>query len=220
VQRSLNWSAIFDELADFELNTRNVAGGIGLIQLAGGAQDPNVKAFDPPSAGRDARRDAITQYVQTIRSPISSIDPNDPDLAAGRKFFKKVGCASCHNSELWTTSRVQFQPPPPTSEVVNTQLKGQLVSVGTFDSSKPHEVIGTGATLNQTALGTAGFNVPSLLGAGAIEKFLLHDGSLTSLDQLFDNPAHVGTNPKLARQNVRELIVKFLRSIDDRTQPF
>jgi YVTN family beta-propeller protein len=220
VQRSLNWSAIFDELADFELNTRNVAGGIGLIQLSGGAQDPNVKAFDPPSAGRDARRDAITQYVQTIRSPISPIDPNDPDLAAGRKFFKKVGCASCHNSELWTTSRVQFQPPPPASEVVNTQLKGQLVQVGTFDPTKPHEVIGTGATLNQTALGAGGFNVPSLLGAGASEKFLLHDGSLTSFDQLFNNPAHVGTNPKVSKQNVRDLIAKFLRSIDDRTQPF
>jgi YVTN family beta-propeller protein len=219
VQRSLNWSAIFDELADFELNTRNVAGGIGLIQISGGAQDPNVKAFDPPSAGRDVRRDAITDYVQTIRSPISPVDPNDPDVSAGKKFFKKVGCADCHNSPLWTTSRVQFQPPPPAAEVVATQLKGQLVSVGTFDPTKPHEVIGTGATLNQTALGAAGFNVPSLLGAHASEKFLLHDGSVTSFDQLFDNPAHVGTNSKLSKQHVRDVIVKFLRSIDDRTQP-
>ena len=220
VQRSLNWSAIFDELADFELNTRNVAGGIGLIQLSGGAQDPNVRAFDPPSAGRDARRDAITEYVETIRSPISPVDSNDPDVAAGRKFYKKVGCADCHNSALWTTSRVKFSPPPPAAEVVNTQLKGQLVSVGTFDPNKAHEVIGTGATLNQTALGADGFNIPSLLGVQADEKFLLHDGSLTSFDQLFNNPAHVGTHPKLNKQHVRDVIVKFLRSIDDRTQPF
>src|SRR5262249_26261076 len=51
-QRALNWSAIFDEIADFELNTRNVAGGSGLIRNAtdpNNANDPNVKAFDPPS---------------------------------------------------------------------------------------------------------------------------------------------------------------------------
>ncbi len=30
-QRILNWSAIFDEVHDFELNTRNVAGGVGAI---------------------------------------------------------------------------------------------------------------------------------------------------------------------------------------------
>ncbi|MFO0551176.1 MAG: beta-propeller fold lactonase family protein [Polyangiaceae bacterium] len=30
-QRILNWSAIFDEVHDFELNTRNVAGGVGAV---------------------------------------------------------------------------------------------------------------------------------------------------------------------------------------------
>ena len=52
-QRVLNYSAVFDELEDFELNIRGVSGGQGLIVLQGTTdQDPNVKAFDPPSANR------------------------------------------------------------------------------------------------------------------------------------------------------------------------
>jgi hypothetical protein len=51
-QRALNWSAIFDEIADFEDNTRNVAGGAGLFQLAIGAQDPVLNAFNPERRAR------------------------------------------------------------------------------------------------------------------------------------------------------------------------
>jgi YVTN family beta-propeller protein len=219
-QRSLNWSSIFDEVADFELNTRNVAGGVGLIQLANGDADANVRAFDPASANRDARRDAITEYVKTIRSPLAPFDDNDPDVVEGRRFFKKVGCIQCHNSALWTSSRLDFPAPPPAAELIAGQLKGQLENVGTFDASKPHEVIGTGATLNQTALGVLGFNVPSLLGVHSQEKFMFHDGSLVSFQQLFDNPAHVGVHPKLKKQAVRDKLIKFLKSIDDDTVPF
>jgi YVTN family beta-propeller protein len=219
-QRSLNWSAIFDEVADFELNTRNVAGGAGLITLAGGAQDPNVRAFDPASANRDARRDAITAYVQTIRSPIPPEDEDDADVKAGRKFFKKVGCAECHNSALWTASRVEFPPPPPADQLVAGQLRNQLAPVGTFNAASPHEVIGTGAAINQRALGELGFNIPSLLGVFSQERFLLHDGSLTSFEELFNNAAHVGSHPKLRKASVRRKIIKFLRSIGDRTEPF
>jgi hypothetical protein len=53
-QRVLNYSAIFDEIEDFELNIRGVSGGAGLIVLPGTTEpDPNVKAFDPSNAGRD-----------------------------------------------------------------------------------------------------------------------------------------------------------------------
>ena len=219
-QRALNWSAIFDEVADFELNTRNVAGGAGLIENADGSVDPNVRAFDPASAGRDFRRDAITLYVKTIRSPIAPEADTDREVVKGRKLFEKVGCADCHGTALWTRSRALFAAPPPAAEVVEGQLAGQLVDVGTFDASKPHEVIGTGANLNRTAQGTLGFNVPSLLGVASRERFLLHDGSVTSFEQIFNNPAHVGTHPKLAKPKTRQLIIKFLRSIDDRSQPF
>jgi YVTN family beta-propeller protein len=219
-QRALNWSAVFDEIADFEDNTRNTAGGVGLFQLVGGAQDPVLNAFDPPSAGRDARRDAITTYVKTIRTPVAPEDDNDPEVQAGRGFFKKVGCTECHNGALWTKSRVQFTPPPPANEVNDQQLTGQLINVGTFNPNNPHEVRGAAGNLNQVARGALGFNPASLLGVFQRERFLTHDGSLTSFDQLFDNPAHVGTNPKLQKANVRRKIIKFLRSIDDNSTPF
>lgn len=218
-QRALNWSAVFDEVADFEDNTRNVAGGAGLFQLANGNQDPVLNAFNPPSANRDARRDAITAYVKTIRTPLAPEKADDPDVQEGRKFFKKVGCAECHGGALWSKSRVQFQPPPPANEVTDQQLTGQLVNVGTFNPNNPHEVRGAPANLNQQARGALGFNPPSLLGVHQRERFLTHDGTVTSFEQLFDNPAHVGTNAKLQKASVRKKIIKFLRSIDDTTAP-
>jgi hypothetical protein len=66
--------------------------GLGLFQLANGNQDPVLNAFNPPSAGRDARRDAITEYVKTVRTPRAPEAADDPDVQAGRSFFKKAGC--------------------------------------------------------------------------------------------------------------------------------
>lgn len=220
LQRALNWSAVFDEFADFEDNTRNTAGGAGLFQLANGAQDPVLNPFDPPSAGRDARRDAITTYSKTIRTPIAPEDDNDPEVLEGRKLFKKVGCIQCHNGPLWTKSRVEFPPPPPANEVADQQLLDQLISVGTFNPDNPHEVRGAAGNLNQIARGALGFNPASLLGVFARERFLTHDGSVTSFAQLFENQAHVGTHPKLKKAAVRQKITTFLRSIDDNSIPF
>jgi len=219
-QRSLNWSAVRDEVEDFELNTRGIAGGVGLILLADGTSDPTVANLAAPTRGRDARRDAITEYVKTIRTPLSPVDPSDPDVQAGRNLFKKVGCVQCHNTPLWTSSRVQFAAPPPAIEVEGAQLKNQLRNVGTFNAANPHEVRGLATALNAQAFGAAGFNIPSLLGVHQREKFLLHDGSVTSFEELFNNPAHVGNNQKLKKAAVRSKIIKFLRSIDDRTTPF
>jgi hypothetical protein len=74
--------------------------------------------------------------------------------------------------------------------------------------------------LNQTPRGALGFNPPSLLGVFARERFLTHDGSLTSFEELFNNPAHVGTFAKLKKAKTRKKLIKFLRSIDDTTEPF
>lgn len=222
-QRALNWSAIFDEVADFELNTRGVAGGRGLILNADGSQATPVAAFTPPNAGRSAERDAITAYLaHGVRSPVSPIPPGDARAAIGRKVFQQAGCARCHGGPNWTVSRLEFPPPPPSSAVVAEQgvgqLVGQLKGVGTFDPARSHEVIGTGANLGKQALGTAGFNPPSLRGLDAVGPYL-HDGSATSLSQVLLVPSHVGTSPLLASPVKRAQLVQFLRSIDDATPP-
>ncbi|MEP7199163.1 MAG: beta-propeller fold lactonase family protein, partial [Chloroflexota bacterium] len=54
-QRVLNYSAIFDEVCDFEINIRNVSGGQGLIitdTVGSTAPHPVLTAFNPPNCGR------------------------------------------------------------------------------------------------------------------------------------------------------------------------
>lgn len=45
-QRVLNWTAIFDELADFEANTRGVSGGVGAIVKVAGPPIGNTDRID------------------------------------------------------------------------------------------------------------------------------------------------------------------------------
>ncbi len=89
LQRSFNWSSIFDEQEDFELNIRNVSGGQGLIVGADGiAPDAPVAAFTPVNANRRQLKvrgvnawDAIKAYIKCgIRAPISPVDKNEPDV--------------------------------------------------------------------------------------------------------------------------------------------
>lgn len=222
-QRALNWSAIFDEVEDFELNTRNVFGGPGLIRLGDGSQDTNVNAFTVPSHGRSADRDSITDYFKTIRTPLTPVPAIDVRAAQGRKIFANAGCTTCHGGANWTSSKLEFTPPPPATALVaeqgTPQLVGQLKQVGTFDATKPFEVIGTGANISKQALGTAGYNPPSLRGIFAFGPYL-HNGSAVTLDELLDNKAHVGNSPLLNDPSKRAKLVRFLQSIDDSTPTF
>src|ERR1051326_419567 len=53
-ERIYNFSANRDEVQDFELNTRNVSGGAGLIRLANGDPDPMVTQLLPlANSGRN-----------------------------------------------------------------------------------------------------------------------------------------------------------------------
>lgn len=134
-QRILNWTAIFDEVHDFELNTRGVAGGTGAIvsdvalsangtantavQIdilgAGGAANP-INAFNRGSARGAALTgatpddwDAIEAYMTTLRSPRASTRI-EGDVLAGRAVFEEGGCARCHGGDLWTLSRRTYTP--------------------------------------------------------------------------------------------------------------
>jgi len=233
-QRALNWSAIFDEVADFELNSRGVAGGSGLIKVkkADGTQDTSVTAapdsavnpFTVPSAGRSDDRDTITDYVKLgIRSPISPVPADDVRALEGRRVFKAAGCTTCHGGPNWTTSKVEFTPPPPSTALVpeqavgQGQLIGQLKIVGTFDPTQPFELIGTGPNISKQALGTLGFNVPSLRGIHALGPYL-HAGTLETLDQILEKP-HWSTTVLTSPTKQKQLI-RFLQSIDDSTPPF
>jgi cytochrome c peroxidase len=239
-QRVLNYSAIFDEVEDFELNIRGVSGGAGLIVLDGTTDaDPNVKAFDPPSAGRIQLHvdgigawDALAAWVrQRIDSPISpyhGIDATSPagqQVAQGRQLFTDANCQSCHGGPKWSTGQVDFarvspfpetltlgvDPEPPTG-----QLARFLHVVGTFDPANPLEHTAN----NQQALGQLGYNPTSLLSIFAFPPYL-HNGSCPTVVCVLENEAHrnAGGTAVLDDRAAREALAAFVLSIDASTEP-
>lgn len=229
-QKMLNYSAIFDEIQDFENNIRNNSGGLGLITTNGqvdGPQDPTLNAFALPNTGRSATLDALKTFVQHgIRSPISPLrnagllDRREIDL--GRIIFAQAGCVACHGGGGWSVSRRDYVPPPVASDlIVNGQLIRMLSDVGTFNPADVNEIRENGTAPR----GADGFSPPSLLGAWALGP-LLHNGSALTLDDVLDNVKHRRAGQRFGRLDLlsnpynRQVLLKFLNSIDDATPPF
>jgi YVTN family beta-propeller protein len=238
-QRILNYSAVFDEIEDFELNIRAVSGGVGLIVVKGTTnQDPNVKAFDPPNAARVqlhvngiAGWDAIVAWTQSkIPSPVSpnhGVDPNSElglQIAQGKELFTKANCQACHGGAKWATNQVDFARTSPFPETLTAgvapepplgQLGRFLRLVGTFDPANPLEK----TAVNQQALGKLGFNPPSLLSIYAFPPYL-HNGSCLTLNCVLENETHRnagGVTGVLDDPAARAALVQFLLSIDAST---
>jgi len=230
--KMLNHSAIRDEVQDFELNTRAVQGGLGLITLADGTTpDPNVANFTPPSAGRSEPLDDMALWVaRGVRTPLSPFaqarehgDDDDHDdrlVERGRKLFASARCASCHGGPGWSVGRRNFTPPPDPSILKGPQVIGALRSVGTFDPAAANEVRDV---LSPAALGADGFTPPSLLGAHAFPPYL-HNGSaptvLAVLDLVPHRSAGTGGVDMLTGAKDREALARFVESIDASTKPF
>lgn len=225
-QRVLNWSAVREEVQDFELNIRAVSGGQGLIKDGLGV----FNLVPTSNTGRDADLDALAAYVvMGIRAPISPLRPKnvgggqaDPDIAAGRALFGAANCQSCHGGPNWTRSRVDFVPPPTGETITAGQLVRFLVDVGTFDPTTANELRTVGTTI-VTANGELGFNVPSLLSVFAGAPYL-HSGAAPTLDAVLDNVTHrssgTGGVDTLSNAADRAKVVKFLKSIDAKTPIF
>ena len=145
-QRVLNYSAIFDEIEDFEINIRNVSGP---APPAGAPNDPNhgllfdddgdinlaptvINAFTVPNEGRNehtvngvealtALREWVRLAIRTPNGPLDSdeIDggPRPVNIARGRELFELAGCPVCHGGTHWTSSFKDFNSPPELSEI-------------------------------------------------------------------------------------------------------
>ncbi len=240
-QRILNYSAVFDEVEDFELNIRGVSGGQGLIVLAGTTdQDPNVKAFDPSNAGRVQLHvngipawDAIVAWTQSrIPSPISpynGVDPNSElglQITQGSQLFAQANCQACHGGSKWATNQVDFPRSSPFQETVTPgvapepplgQLARFLSQINTFDPANLLEKTAN----NQQALGNLGFNPPSLLSIYAFAPYL-HNGACQTLDCVLENQSHRdagGATGVLDDPATRAALIQFLISIDATTTP-
>jgi YVTN family beta-propeller protein len=146
-QRIFNWTAINDEVADFELNVRGVSGGIGAILTAvdmppttadrmdiqgngnAGLNGSSAKAADPsnplglPLPSKLGDWASITKFMEAIRSPrgVSSLDAQK--VAAGLALFTQDGaCVGCHSGGKWTVSKVFYDPSPMTTTALKTTV--------------------------------------------------------------------------------------------------
>jgi len=248
-QRALNWSAVRDEIQDFELNIRNVSGGQGLIALPDASQPGGRGAVDPcvfnlrfaastacdasreaqasTTTGRDKDLDAIAAYIAFgIRAPITPVKAVEADVVQGRALFAAANCQGCHGGSNWTSSQLDFTPPPAVTEITAGQLNRFLCKVGTFDATKPNELKGGGVAgqLNTDgANGVLGINIPSLLNVFASGPFL-HSGSARTLDDVLESVQHrsLGTAgiDTLGNAADRAKVARFLASIDATTVTF
>ncbi|MFO0875307.1 MAG: hypothetical protein U0575_15240 [Phycisphaerales bacterium] len=217
-QRALNWSAVRDEVQDFELNIRNVSGGQGLI--TDGLPVTNLQPT--ANTGRSADLDALAAYIASgIRAPLA---PDRGSVFVGQALFQFNNCHSCHGGKNWDVSHINFAPPPLTPPVTITggQMVAFLKQVGTFDAAAPNEVRPSGTTL-VLANGALGFNPPSLLSVSAGAPYL-HSGNAATLADVLENVAHRsagrGGVDFLSSPRERAELVKFLESIDETTPKF
>ena len=124
-QRVLNWTGIFDEIHDFERNTRDVSGGLGAVtqseacgnlefefpsELDGGLGFPVKQVQDTQEFNCTVDWDKIEAWAKTIRPP-KALQTTDPGaVAAGRQHFIDGGCDRCHSGPAFTVSQVAFEP--------------------------------------------------------------------------------------------------------------
>jgi hypothetical protein len=142
-QRIFNWSAIFDEVADFEGNTRGISGGVGAIVsskalpldpsqritnaahagLSGSSEDLADPANPLALAAAPALDDwkNIKAYVQSIRSPRRPSNLDGAKIAAGKTLFVSDGsCTGCHGGDKWTISTRFYRPTVDVTTNLNT----------------------------------------------------------------------------------------------------
>lgn len=134
-QRIFNWTAILDEVADFELNTRTISGGVGALvtvtnnppkdtdqinlgtQGHAGLNGSTKEVTDTLSTLKDWND--ILAYIQSIRSPRAPRNLDPALVAQGKALFEGQGsCGGCHGGAKWTISTRFYSP----SKATNTKL--------------------------------------------------------------------------------------------------
>ena len=189
---------------------------------------PNSRIFAQPQIlawSRDL--DAIATYLALgVRAPIAPVDDQNFFARVGRAIFERQGCQNCHGGKNWTISKLDYTPPPPATDVVDAQLVRFLCRVGTFDPglfAAPGNEIRANNVANVQARGLLGFNVPSLISVFASAPYL-HSGAAGTLDDVLMNVDHRSAGQTgvdfLGIPVARQLLVRFLTSIDRDTEPF
>jgi YVTN family beta-propeller protein len=141
-QRIFNWTGIFDEMHDFERNTRDVSGGFGAVTTGGcgdlteevrtdlgGNLDKPVRESQNTTVGNCTKDwDEIEKYTKTIRPPKALRDLDPESVARGAQLFgaptnrvNAGNCTACHGGAGWTVSRLFFDPSTSTNAALSSQ---------------------------------------------------------------------------------------------------
>ena len=117
---------------------------------------------------------AIGMYVMSLESRTNPDPGPTAVLARGEQIFEREKCARCHPAPAYTTGKLTLADgwKPPADHPYRADI--MPVSVGTD----------AGAAL-KTRKGTGLYKIPSLRGVWS-RRLLMHDGSLTSLEEFFD----------------------------------
>jgi hypothetical protein len=125
----------------------------------------------------DALLYALALFIESLKPPPN---PNQASAASahGQAVFKEQGCGNCHTAPLYTNNRLTLAAGYHPSESVMRLTGAMNISVGT----DPNLAL-------KTRKGTGFYRVPSLRMVW-LEAALLHDGSIGSLEEMF-NPARL-----------------------------
>lgn len=141
-QRIFNWTAVADEIADFEAVLRGLDGGVGaivhsesdppvnadridlattpLFPLYGAAGLNGAAALVVEQASVVKAWEDIETYIQAVRSPRAPTNLDTTAVQTGAALFAGAGgCAGCHGGAKWTLSTRFYEP----SEATNAALK-------------------------------------------------------------------------------------------------
>jgi len=224
----------------------NLSAGKSGLQVS---NPPGVTNFlTVQSGGRDFSQDALSAFMETIRSSRAPVDGSDLAAVRGRALFSQEGlvvqgfsCATCHGGPRWTRSTVDFIPPPSPDtglglgdeRVIGAELRqtvtqgpNVLINVGTFTlgGGRENEVRFNGADISQAIapLGANGFNIPSLLSVHETAPYY-YSGLAQTLEEVLDGSKDGNGGVRhhfVTNAQARADLVKFLKSIDEETPAF
>jgi hypothetical protein len=152
---------------------------IALVSFAESAdfgQHPMLSAATKRAEARlsDEALYALARYLYALKPPANPHPFNDK-ARIGEKLFAREGCIKCHTPPLYTNNKLTlaegFAPP----KDLPTTLDILPISVGT----DPKLALAT-------RKGTGFYKVPSLKGVWYRGHYL-HDGSVASLEEMFDS---------------------------------
>jgi mono/diheme cytochrome c family protein len=108
-QGFLHWSNNFDEVQDFEMQIRTLAGGLGLMTNAQLNTGTRSQPLGDKKAGVNTDLDALAAYVASLNtfapSPYRNADGSLTAAgASGRAIFAAKNCAACHGGTAFTNS--------------------------------------------------------------------------------------------------------------------